>query len=132
MTKNAIILALFGAGLAMSGAGAHAQPAPQVASIATPAITSMPEDQIGFLSVVIGFQPKADKEVREESRVDSFWRDRVVGWANASLRAGTLVVEVGYAGTAPRERGFTRALAADIARLGEALDASRVEIRGGT
>ena len=60
------------------------------------------------------------------------WRDRVVGWANASLRAGTLAVEVGYAGTAPRERGFTRALAADVARLGEALDAPRVEIRGGT
>lgn len=83
MTKNAIIVALFGAGLAMSGAGAHAQPAPQVASIATPAITSMPEDQIGFLSVVIGFQPKADKEVREESRVDSFWRDRVVAICKA-------------------------------------------------
>lgn len=83
MTKNAIVLAILGAALAASGPSASAQPAAQVASIATPAITSMPEDQIGFLSVVIGFQPTADKEIRDESRVDSFWRERVVAICKA-------------------------------------------------
>lgn len=56
------------------------------------------------------------------------WRDRVVGWANASLRDGCLAVATGYAGSAPRERGFRHALAEEVARLGHAVGARRIEV----
>jgi uncharacterized protein YcaQ len=42
------------------------------------------------------------------------WRDRVVGWANASVADGALHVDAGFVGTAPRERAFTRALEAEL------------------
>lgn len=46
------------------------------------------------------------------------WRDRVIGWANVSMRAGALHVETGYAsGRAPRDRSYIRALDAELARL---------------
>jgi len=46
------------------------------------------------------------------------WRDRVIGWANVSVRTGTLLAETGYAAWArPRDRGFTRALAAELERM---------------
>jgi len=46
------------------------------------------------------------------------WRDRVIGWANVSVRTGTLLAETGYAARArPRDRGFTRALAAELERM---------------
>ncbi|MFN7980131.1 MAG: crosslink repair DNA glycosylase YcaQ family protein [Vicinamibacterales bacterium] len=42
------------------------------------------------------------------------WRDAVVGWANATVRDGRLVIDRGFAaGRAPRDRGFARALAAE-------------------
>lgn len=47
------------------------------------------------------------------------WRDRVVGWANVSMRAGRPSVETGYAsGRAPRDRSYSRALDAELGRLG--------------
>lgn len=46
------------------------------------------------------------------------WRDRVVGWANASMNAGRLQVQVGYAtGRAPREAAFRREFDAEVERL---------------
>jgi uncharacterized protein len=46
------------------------------------------------------------------------WGDRIIGWANATQRDGSLDVVVGYvSGTAPRSRSFTRALEAEIEAL---------------
>ena len=46
------------------------------------------------------------------------WRDRVIGWANASASGGALALDVGYvAGRAPRDRRFRQALADERARL---------------
>jgi hypothetical protein len=46
------------------------------------------------------------------------WRDRVLGWANLSLRDGVLASELGYAsGQAPRARVFKRELEAELARM---------------
>ena len=46
------------------------------------------------------------------------WRDRVVGWANATLRDGRLGVALGHPGPAVRDAGFRRELAAERERLG--------------
>ena len=46
------------------------------------------------------------------------WRDRVIGWANASWRGGVLDVQPGYlAGRAPRERAFRVAFDDEVERL---------------
>ncbi len=43
------------------------------------------------------------------------WRDRVIGWANISQRDRTMDVTTGFVtGRAPKDRGFTQALDADI------------------
>ncbi len=46
------------------------------------------------------------------------WRDRVIGWANVSGRAGALRVDAGYvSGRAPRDRAFKHAFEAEVERL---------------
>ena len=46
------------------------------------------------------------------------WRDRVIGWANLSVKDGTLRSEVGYVRfERPRDRGFGRALEDELCRL---------------
>jgi uncharacterized protein YcaQ len=45
------------------------------------------------------------------------WRDRVIGWANLSLKDGELRSEFGYAGSQPRDRSFKRELAAELNRM---------------
>ncbi|MEO8129981.1 MAG: crosslink repair DNA glycosylase YcaQ family protein [Bryobacteraceae bacterium] len=46
------------------------------------------------------------------------WRDRVIGWANLSVRSGELHSEFGYIdGSAPRDRAFRRELAAELDRM---------------
>jgi uncharacterized protein YcaQ len=46
------------------------------------------------------------------------WRDRVIGWANASVAGQALTLEVGYvAGKPPGDRGFRRALADERDRI---------------
>lgn len=45
------------------------------------------------------------------------WRDRAIGWANASVTGGALRVDVGYTDTRPRDRRFARALEEEIERL---------------
>ncbi|CAG0978996.1 hypothetical protein BURK1_01639 [Burkholderiales bacterium] len=45
------------------------------------------------------------------------WRDRVVGWVNATPVAGRLAFHVGHAGATPRDAAFRRALDAELASL---------------
>jgi hypothetical protein len=52
------------------------------------------------------------------------YRDRVIGWGNASLKSGDLHVDPGFvAGSPPRDAIFKRELAAEIDRLREFLRA---------
>jgi len=47
------------------------------------------------------------------------WRDRVIGWANLSVKNATLEADVGYVtGRPPRERVFRPALEAELAAVG--------------
>ena len=46
------------------------------------------------------------------------WRDRVIGWANLSVRSGELVSELGYINSrAPRGRPFKRELESELERM---------------
>ena len=45
------------------------------------------------------------------------WGDRVVGWANVSMRHGTLHCHAGYVDGAPRDAAFARALEAELDRM---------------
>jgi uncharacterized protein YcaQ len=45
------------------------------------------------------------------------WGDRVIGWANLSVKNGELIPQLGYAGTPPRDGEFKRELAAELERL---------------
>lgn len=46
------------------------------------------------------------------------WRDRVLGWANVSLKNGDLETTLGYAtGHPPKDRIFQRELEAEVARI---------------
>ena len=45
------------------------------------------------------------------------WRDRVIGWANVSLRAGELDAAIGYIGSKPSGRTFNRELDAELHRM---------------
>jgi uncharacterized protein len=46
------------------------------------------------------------------------WRDRVIGWANLSVKDGSLQSQVGYVTTrAPRDRAFGRGLDEELDRL---------------
>jgi uncharacterized protein YcaQ len=62
------------------------------------------------------YVPKA-KRVRGYYALPLLWHHDLVGWANAKMVDGALDVEIGYAGSRPRERGFTRELNAEIDRL---------------
>jgi uncharacterized protein YcaQ len=45
------------------------------------------------------------------------WRDRVIGWANLSVKNGALNSAFGYVGSQPRDRAFKRELAAELDRM---------------
>jgi uncharacterized protein YcaQ len=45
------------------------------------------------------------------------WRDRVIGWANLTVRNGNLLADCGYVGSRPRERAFKRELEAELNRM---------------
>jgi uncharacterized protein YcaQ len=45
------------------------------------------------------------------------WRDRVIGWANLSVKNGELKSDLGYIQAAPTERAFKRELEAEIDRV---------------
>jgi uncharacterized protein YcaQ len=45
------------------------------------------------------------------------WRDRVIGWANLSVKNGELQSEFGYVRSQPRDRDFRRELEAELNRM---------------
>jgi len=45
------------------------------------------------------------------------WRDRMIGWANMSVKNGALNSDFGYVQSQPRERMFKRELEAEVDRL---------------
>lgn len=45
------------------------------------------------------------------------WRDRVIGWANLSVKNGEVVRELGYVSDPPRDRTFKRELDAELDRM---------------
>ena len=45
------------------------------------------------------------------------WRDRVIGWANLSVKDGELNADLGYIEAPPRDRTFKRELEAEIGRM---------------
>lgn len=45
------------------------------------------------------------------------WRDRVIGWANVSIKDGALVSEFGYSASPPRDRAFKRELDLELDRF---------------
>ena len=60
----------------------------------------------------------APKRVRGYYALPLLWRDRVIGWGNLAQRDGGLDVEIGYVdGRAPRDAGFRRALADELAAI---------------
>lgn len=50
------------------------------------------------------------------------WRDRVLGWANLSVKDGKLLSEFGYVKSPPGDRAFKRELAAELDRMRAFLD----------
>jgi uncharacterized protein YcaQ len=57
------------------------------------------------------------KRVRGYYALPMLWRDQVIGWANLSVKDGTLNAEFGYVGAEPRNRVFTRELEAELERV---------------
>lgn len=58
------------------------------------------------------------------------WRDRVIGWANVSVKNGELEAGLGFvAGQPPRERAFRRELEAELDRMRVFLVSTRVSRR---
>jgi len=45
------------------------------------------------------------------------WRDRIIGWGNLAVSGGRLQADLGYVGSRPRDRGFARALEAEMERM---------------
>ncbi|HEX4488252.1 MAG TPA: crosslink repair DNA glycosylase YcaQ family protein [Terriglobales bacterium] len=46
------------------------------------------------------------------------WRDRVIGWANLSVKNGGLKSEIGYVNEAPHDAAYKGELAAELDRMG--------------
>lgn len=67
----------------------------------------------------------AAKRVRGYYALPLLWRDRVIGWANASARNGSLESDVGYVAGPPRDRAFRRELDAELDRMNAFLDVKR-------
>jgi len=58
------------------------------------------------------------KRVRGYYALPMLWRDRVIGWANVSVKSGALQAEVGYVDAhPPRARAFARELDAELDRM---------------
>ena len=45
------------------------------------------------------------------------WRDRVIGWANVTVKQGRMHPEFGFVTSKPRDRPFARELEAEVERL---------------
>ncbi|MBI4901509.1 MAG: winged helix DNA-binding domain-containing protein, partial [Actinobacteria bacterium] len=59
----------------------------------------------------------AAQRVRGYYSLPLLWRDRVVGWANVSVRDGELVADIGYADGPPRDSAYAPALEAELSRM---------------
>ncbi len=60
----------------------------------------------------------AAKRTRGYYAMPLLWRDSVIGWGNVSASGGEMDAALGFvSGRAPRDRAFTRALEAELARL---------------
>ena len=68
----------------------------------------------------------APKRVRGYYALPMLWRGQVIGWANAAIRDGQLVLEPGYVtGYPPKGTAFTSALADEQTRLARFLSLDR-------
>src|SRR5262245_40090527 len=65
------------------------------------------------------------KRIRGYYAMPMLWGDAVIGWANARVEAGQLIVDVGYAGKRPSDREFRLELDAEISRLEAFLERSK-------
>ncbi len=71
----------------------------------------------------------APKRERGYYALPLLWRDRVIGWANASVEDQRLRVQPGYvAGKAPRDAAYRSALQEEAARMASFLDLPDYEI----
>jgi uncharacterized protein len=60
----------------------------------------------------------ASKRQRGYYALPLLWRDRVIGWGNVAVKNGGLQADFGYVDShAPRDRGFTRELDAELDRM---------------
>jgi uncharacterized protein len=57
------------------------------------------------------------KRVRGYYALPILWRDQVIGWANLSVKDGSLKAEFGYVKSAPKDRVFTRELETELERV---------------
>ena len=57
------------------------------------------------------------KRVRGYYAMPLLWRDQVIGWGNLSVSDGLLKADLGYVGSAPRDRVFKRELEAELERV---------------
>lgn len=59
----------------------------------------------------------AAKRVRGHYAMPMLWRDQVVGWANLNAQSGSLNADLGYVASAPKDKGFQRALENELQRI---------------
>ena len=57
------------------------------------------------------------KRLRGYYALPLLWQDRAIGWGNIAVTDGALHADLGYVGSRPRERAFTRALDEELDRL---------------
>jgi uncharacterized protein len=62
------------------------------------------------------YTPIAQRQ-RGYSAMPLLWRNRIIGWANASTKSGKLMVETGFVESEPKEPEFRQALEAEVSRL---------------
>jgi hypothetical protein len=70
------------------------------------------------------------KRLRGYYAMPMLWGDDVIGWANASVVKGTLIVETGFVQKRPKEAAFREQLSAEIDRLNSFLDLARTGSQG--
>jgi uncharacterized protein len=71
------------------------------------------------------------RRVRGYYALPVLWGEEIIGWANATVAAGRLKVELGFAGKRPRDRAFAREAEAETARLAAFLGVSRARAQRG-
>jgi len=67
------------------------------------------------------------RRVRGYYAMPMLWRDGIIGWANASVVAARLKLEIGFVGKRPAERAFRSELEREIAALEDFLNLKHVQ-----